>query len=321
MAGGFDESSGKTGDGGEPAEAAAAGAGLKPWQRRKKAVASRKPAQAQQEEAESGDAAAAPAKPWQRKKNPVASPKAGGAADNDGAANDDVAVVTAPRKPWQKPKSPAASPKAGGAAINDDAANDDVVVATAPLKPWQKQRSAAASPKVAALEETAAAETGDGDAVAVEGVVAGDEDGSAAAAAAAAPVKPWLRKNKRPVGGVELSSDDAADAAVAAKPWKVAAAAKAAAEKFDDVLREGVAASGKGERDGESGGAGVGVAGLEAGLEDRDWKKRVAVFEVYRSLDYCCNHAAGRIGLPPGERSELYYSSTKRLPPALQRWY
>lgn len=204
--------------------------------------------EAKQEEAQSGDAASVPAKPWQRKKNAVASPRAGG-----GAGNDDVAI-------------------------------DDVVVATAPLKPWQKKKSAVASPKAAALAEPATAETGDGHAAAAAGVVVeGDED-VGAAAAAAAPVKPWLRK-KRPVGGVELSNDDAAGVAVAvaAKPWKVAAAAKAAAEKFDDVLPEGRTALGKGDE--SSGGGAVGVAGLAACLEDRDWKKRVAVFEVCRSLE------------------------------------
>lgn len=243
--------SGQAEDGGVPV----AGTGLKPWQRRKKPAPS------------SRTAAAAAAKA-------VGGPGEDGAREAGGADR--------PLKPWQKKNNAAAAATAAaapppGESGDGDTAPSEAAVATSPLppaKPWQKKsRSVAAAPK-ADSEGPAAAAGGEG----------GDEveGGVASVTPAAAPAKPWLKKRK-PVGvgagGASSGSGDCGEVVVAAaKPWQVARARATGGTAVEDALPGGEAATPR-EQDGAAGGEGD-VAELEACLGDRDWKKRVAAFEV-----------------------------------------
>lgn len=176
----------------------------------------------------------------------------------------EAAAAAPPARPWQRKGSAKSDPVADG--------TEEAVAAASPAKPWQRK-------KAGALPKNSTAEIGSS---------AGDEAGDSAAAVeeAAAPVKPWLKK-KRPTGGSggvragavddgSTSAKPGGDDAVVAKPWKAAAAKAAAGEAA--VMPEGVV-RGAGEEGGSAEGE-DGLAGLEACLEERDWKKRVAVFEV-----------------------------------------
>lgn len=261
--GDLDESSSRPGEAVEPASASEDG--LKPWQRRRKPAA----------------AAAAAAK-----KTAVAAGPSGG-GDDDSAQ---PAAEAPPVKPWQKNRK-----KSG------PAAEEGAGTAKGPAKPWQKKKAtAAAVPKadpdvlIVAAAGAAESEAGDEDANSADvfagagGGASGDADGGGAAAAA--PVKPWLRKKKpggvgaaksKGAGGVATggSGDDADVVVVAEKPWKAAAAARVGAEAVGDAPSTGAPADGGGMGGGPGGGE-ASVADLEACLEDRDWKKRVACFEV-----------------------------------------
>lgn len=157
-------------------------------------------------------------------------------------------------------------------------------------KPWQRQpKKATASVKNGA----AAAAAGGGG-----GVVVGD-DGEAVDAPTAAAAKPWLRKKKAVAaaasasvggadggggaGGVDGAASSAVDRPRAAKPWQ-RRKASGAGGSGDGRGDEGVVVAAAGEVLVEEAGEGEGEGGvmeLEACLEERDWKKRVAVFEVF----------------------------------------
>ncbi|CAB1120609.1 unnamed protein product [Ectocarpus sp. CCAP 1310/34] len=195
-------------------------------------------------------------KPWQRRRKVASSRKP--AEVQGGAEHAEAAAAAPPAKPWQRRGAAKSDPLADG--------SEGAVTAAAPAKAWQRK-------KAGALPKDSTAEVG-GEA----------GDSAAAADEAAAPVKPWLKK-KRPGGGVRVGAVDGSssgkpggDDAVVAKPWE--AAARAASETVEEaaVVPVGVE-RGAGEG---VGGAGRedGLAGLEACFEERDWKKRVAVFEA-----------------------------------------
>ncbi|CAN0204781.1 unnamed protein product, partial [Ectocarpus sp. 12 AP-2014] len=216
-------------------------------------------------------------KPWQRRRKVASSRKP---AAEQGRPDQAEAGAAPPAKPWQRRGADKSDPLADG--------TEEAITAAAPAKPWQRK-------KTGALPKDSTAEVGGS---------AGDEAGDSAAAAeeAAAPVKPWLKK-KRPGGGVgagavdDGSSSDkpGGDDAVVAKPWE--AAARTASETVEEaaVVPEGVE-RGAGEGGGSAAGE-DGLAGLEACLEERDWKKRVAVFEAAsRACRSRVEGAAGTVG-------------------------
>ncbi|CAM9215131.1 unnamed protein product, partial [Ectocarpus sp. 8 AP-2014] len=216
-------------------------------------------------------------KPWQRRRKVASSRKP---AAEQGGEDQAEAAAAPPAKPWQRRGAAKSDPLADG--------TEEAVTAAAPAKPWQGK-------KAGALPKGSTAEVGGS---------AGDEAGDSAAAAgeAAASVKPWLKK-KRPGGGVRAGAIDdggsgdkpGGDDAVVAKPWE--AAARAASETVEEaaVMPEGVG-RGAGEGGGSAGGE-DGLAGLEACLEERDWKKRVAVFEAAsRACRSRVEGAAGTVG-------------------------
>ncbi|CAM9795118.1 unnamed protein product, partial [Ectocarpus sp. 4 AP-2014] len=226
-----------------------------------------------------GGAAEPPAgglKPWQRRRKVASSRKP--AAEQGGAEQAEAAAAAPPAKPWQRRGAAKSDPLADG--------TEEAVSAAAPAKSWH-------SKKAGALPKDSTAEVGSS---------AGDEadDSAAAAEEAAAPVKPWLRK-KRPGGGVRAGAVDdggsndkpGGDDAVVAKPWE--AAARAASETVEEaaVVPEGVGRE-AGDGGGGAGGGEDGLAGLEACLEERDWKKRVAVFEAASRA--CRSHVEGAAG-------------------------
>lgn len=153
----------------------------------------------------------------------------------------------------------------GGVGDADSLASTSEVepAAAAKAKPWLRRRKA---PPPRATKTAVDSAEGDGEGAAEEEEVK-----------VAAPAKPWLKK-RRPVadraapavGVGEVEGDVVA--AAPAKPWKTATAA--AAE---------VVAEGGGGVAGDGGEGGGGVQNLEACLKERDWKKRVAAFEVFLS--------------------------------------
>ncbi|CAM9939967.1 unnamed protein product [Scytosiphon promiscuus] len=175
-------------------------------------------------------------------------------------------------KPWQRRKKPPVSRKLAAEKAEEGSAADGAQSAEAapPAKPWQRKKTAGTGAAGSAAEAVGAAEGG---------VLDDGRQAGGGAAAGADSVKPWLRK-KRPGGATAApinvgsggEGGDDASAAVAAKPWK-AAAAKA---KADGGTVQGAAPGGAGADHGEEGS----VEGLEECLEERDWKKRVAAFEA-----------------------------------------
>lgn len=222
--------------------------------------------------------AAGPSKPWQRKTvsdRATANAKSSAASTGD-EKGDDVAVEgslsAAPLKPWQKKR------KAGAAAAEKAPAGDaggcengglgedvDNVVDVAAVKPWQKNRI-----PVGAAVATAEEEAGDH---------ACDPEG---ADVVAEPAKPWRAKGK--AKAIQPGADEPL------KPWQMNKRSGAVEDTSDESVSVGnwssegsgtvVEAAAKAEvleKEGEAGGS---VEGLEAALDDRDWKKRVAAFKV-----------------------------------------
>lgn len=168
---------------------------------------------------------------------------------------------------------------------------------------WQRKRAATRSKPSAS-----------GDVARVNDEVEVEEGGveSAASAAAAAVAKPWLKKRVPPTAatGVAASSDQIEDeiptsgeqdatvatpwksktrsrGSVTPKPWQTKAGGGNAGDGGGNgvLLTEGplgdaVVAVAEGSGKGQGQGGGGSVDELEIGMEHRDWKQRVAVFEV-----------------------------------------
>lgn len=230
----------------------------------------------------------------------------GGTTDDDAdggsgqARGVDAPAVAAAAglKPWQRRKRAGPSSRTTAAAKLGGGSGDGAEQAGVepPTKPWQRKKKAAGDGDSTAASAAVPKTVADGTAAAAAADAMGPEGGSevkggapAGEMSATAPVKPWLKKKRPGGGGVAASSgfgDDSneGDAVVVmAKPRQAAAAANtasgAAVVVVEGASTEGEAAVASGERDETAGGEG-GVATLEACLQDRDWKKRVAAFEV-----------------------------------------
>lgn len=191
----------------------------------------------------------------------------------DSAATADVDDPAAPAvgaKPWQRKKRVAAVRKkpsvddgAEGAAMGDAGVGEARDVDSTTAKPWQRKRRPVAASATAADEVTgeSGVELGEG---------GGEEE-------AAAPAKPWKSRAKP------------SRANQPAKPWQKRAPSGGAGDgegrdagEVEDLSNGGIEAapaevtkpSGNGE-----GGRGS-VDELEAALEHREWKRRLAVFKV-----------------------------------------
>lgn len=133
------------------------------------------------------------------------------------------------------------------------------------------------------------------------GVELGGADGGGENGAGTAEVvaptgaKPWLKKRRPVAAAISTAVDgegDGESAFAAAKPWKVSAAAlgslPVSAAGESSVVDKGAADKGPRDLEKEEGDEG-GVMELEACLQGRDWKKRLAVFEVIFFLfHFCC---------------------------------
>lgn len=177
---------------------------------------------------------------------------------------------------------------------------------SAGAKSWQRKRFAAKAKPSAG-----------GDGAAVDGVGKAEEGGdesAAASAAAPAAARPWQKKRGPAAVRTAASSDQIADetpveqntaAAAPAKPRKsrVKPRGSLSPKRWQTKTGGGGVGGGRGDDDGvvvadaslgkvaavgegsgrgkgqEQGGGGS-VDGLEVGLEHKDWKQRVAVFEV-----------------------------------------
>ncbi|CAN0480177.1 unnamed protein product, partial [Ectocarpus sp. 8 AP-2014] len=143
-------------DGG-PAEPPAGG--LKPWQRQRKVVSSRKPA-AERGEDQAEAAAAPPAKPWQRRGAAMSDPLADG--------TEEAVTAAAPAKPWQGKKAgalPKGSTAEVGGSAGDEAGDSSAAAeeTAAPVKPWLKKKRPGGGVRAGAVDDGGSGDKPGGD--------------------------------------------------------------------------------------------------------------------------------------------------------------